>query len=239
MQPWKTPHRQNVTRTLLSILLALALFPIGASADEVKTTVRKVPYPTAPEPERPKKITLESAYNRWSVKVVWDRVHGIENSFEARLMTSDVIAGLANQLAKTSPMSEAQAQTLYEERCKKYYGSAERGAFGEKIVFMGHIELDSETYTAGQLNSTWQFSLLADDGKPLAPAKVEMGDVRLQKSGASGPGSWYRVFTITFDNMDPMTKKRVVTAGIHNLTLAIKGVSGEGRATFAFDPSAR
>ena len=239
MNRCKTSQTQNPQLRVLPILLLLTCAPAGVRADEVKTTVRKVPYPAAPEPERPKKGSLETAFKRWSVKVTWDKMNGNENGFEARLVTADVIAGLANQLAKERQLNAAQAQTLYEERRKKYYGDLDQGAFGEKIAFLGHIELNSETYTAGQLNARWQFSLLAEDGKPLAAAKVEMGEVKLQKSGTAALTSWYRAFTVTFDNMDPMTKRRVATAGVHSLTLVLKGAAGEGRATYVFDPAAR
>ena len=227
---------------LLPILIFAAVLPSAGRAEDVtdvKTTVRKVPYPSAPETDRPKKIRLETAFQRWSVKVVWDKLHGNENGFEARFVTADVIAGLANQMAKEKQLTDAQAQALYEERRKKYYGDADQGAFGAKLAFLGHIELNSETYTAGQLNASWQFELLTEDGKPLAPAKVEMGDVRLQKSGPTAPASWYRVFTVTFENLDPVSKRRFATAGVHSLTLVVKGSAGEGRATYVFDPAAR
>ena len=238
MQISKSSHIRNTKLRALPMLLLLTLSAAGVCADEVKTTVRKAPYPTAPESERPKKISLETAFSRWTVKVVWDKLHGVENCFEARFVTSDVIAGLTNQLVKDGQLTDSQAQTLYDDRRKKYYGSADRGAFGEKIAFLGHIELSSETYTVGQLNAPWKFELLADDGKPVVSAKVEMGEVRLQKNAAAGSSSWRRAFTVTFDNQDLLTKRRVVTAGVHALTLVVKGAVGEGRATFAFDAAA-
>jgi hypothetical protein len=233
-------HKSNFF--LLPILIFTVFLPSAGragDATDVKTTVRKVPYPAAPETERPKKIKLETAFQRWSVKVTWDKLHGNENGFEARFVTADVIAGLANQLAKEKQLTDAQAQALYEERRRKYYGDADQGAFGAKLAFLGHIELNSETYTAGQLNASWQFELLTEGGKPLAPAKVEMGDVRLQKSGPAGLASWYRAFTVTFENLDPLSKRRFATAGVPSLTLVVKGPAGEGRATYVFDPAAR
>ncbi len=239
MQRCKRTSRSISPFLLLALFLPLLSISAGVRADEVKTTLRKVPYPVAPEPERPRKMALESAFQRWSVKVVWDKPHGNENSFEARFVTADVIAGLANQLAKERKLTDAQAQALYDERRKKYYGANDRGAFGDKIVFLGHIELDADTYTAGQLNAPWDFALSADDGKPLTPTRVEMGDVRLQKSLKTGASFWYRAFTVTFDNLDPAAKRRAVTAGSRSLTLIVKGAAGEGRATFVFEPAAR
>ncbi len=216
----------------------LVLLPAGLRADEVKTTVRKVPYPAAPERERPKNVTLEAAFQRWSVKVTWDMSRGAESGFEARFVTADVIAGLANQLMKDGKLTDVQAQTLYDERRKKYYGDMDRGAFGDKIAFLGHIELNGDTYTAGQLNAPWQFELRADEGVPLASAQVEMGEVKLQKSVKTGLNSWYRAFTVTFNNQDPKTKQRVMTVGVHSMTLVVKGMVGEGRAIYGFDPAA-
>ena len=238
MQRPNMAHIQNVPLCFLPMLLLLTLPPTEAGAQEVKSTVRKVSYPAAPEPTRPKKIALETAFSRWSIKVTWDKLHGNENGFEARFVTADVIAGLANQLAKDKQLNDTQAQALYDERRKKYYGDSDRGAFGEKIAFLGHIELSSETYTAGQLDTPWQFALLAEDGKPLVPAKVEMGEVRLQKNGTAALPSWRRAFTVTFDNLDPATKRRVVTAGTRRLTLTVKGTIGEGRAVYAFELAA-
>ncbi len=241
MQSRTVPHTLSLRRAAVAFaLVLLSLASSALHAEEVKTTVRKVPFPAAPEPVRPKKIVLESAFSKWSVKVSWDKANGGENGFEARLVTADVIAGLANRLAKDQQMSEAQAQALYDERRKKYYGEKDLGAFGEKIAFLGHIELNSETYTAGQASAEWLFTLNVDEGKAFLPAKVELGDVKLLKngSGAKAAASWYRVFTVTFDNQDPVTKRRILTAASHSLSLQVKGTAGEGRVTFAFDPAA-
>ncbi len=239
-------HRRStiLARALPSTVLfflACLLFLSYARADEVKSAVRKVPYPAAPEPLRPKKTVLETAFSRWSVKVSWDKLHGGENGFEARLVTSEVITGLANRLAKDQQLNEPQAQTLYDERRKKYYGDSDKGAFGDKIAFLGHIELTSDAYTAAQAGGVWQFSLTVEEGKPFAPAKVELGEVKLLKTGegARASTSWYRVFTVTFDNLDPVSKRRILTVASHTLSLNVKGPSGEGRATFQFDASAR
>lgn len=238
MQRSKPSYLPKAYLAILSILLGGMYLSSGVYAEELKATVRKAPYPLAPEPTLPKKVSLETAFHRWSIKVVWDRQHKTEDSFEARLVTGDVIAGLVNRLAKDQRLTDAQAQSLYEDRRKKYYGDAEHGGFGDKIVFMGHIELDAEAYPAAQANAPWEFELIAEDGKPLTPLQVELGDPRLQKSGKGGASAWYRAFTVTFANQDPIKKRRVVVAGISHLTLVLKGAAGEGKATYLFDTAA-
>lgn len=216
------------------LLLGSGLIPANAQGENVKTTSKKVPMPGTASRDLDRKMKADEAMNRWKINV---RLSG-NGSFDAWLLSPEMIGGLANFRTKRYGLSEKQAQALYHQLLDQYYGDAGSSFYGDKIGFMVKINLNLDINHAEDITSDWRFALVTEDGRVLKPVRLIPQDTLFKASNDPfnrSAGTWYKSFGVVFDNLYPDTKKPILTADTKAISFEVSGTPGQARARFEID----
>lgn len=220
-------------------LLALALLLLSITfsrADDIKTVSKTFPVIKDPAPQLSKKLKYDSMMQKWGVGAWWSRQvyrkgldeSRIGNGMEVAICSSDFLAALTNQEAKSKLLNDAEAQTLYEKKIGDYGG--------KHIAFYGYIQINNDVYKSSDISGEWTFYLFTEDGKRFKPASVTFSRPSFSADYLSHNTFGYRDVTVIFDNVDPDTNKPLLTPETKSLTLALAGSPGQVKAKFVFDP---
>ncbi len=239
-------HRWNRgTLNLLSLVIAVSamnLVPATVWADDAPVRVKQVPALAEPTARLPRNLNYDAVRRKWGLEAWWAVTTTRENLYEktragsgmfVALMSPELIAAVTDREARRSRMSGEEAQQLYSLNLQKYYGDGPSGC--ERIVFAGYIQIDQFAYSSVDvIDSDWTFTLSTEDGKAFPPSHVTLSPFDYHDLNEEGTTLQRKAITVTFDNLDPATRKPILTPETSALTLELSGRYGAVKARFVF-----
>jgi hypothetical protein len=198
--------------------------------DDIRTVVKKVPFPLVPSEVRLKDVKPKD-FEQYRIEARNGFIRGDDaQSYWVMMMTPSTVACAANMVAKTKLQDASDAQKDYEYSLAASYGKVGEKGYGDKITFLVSIHLHARDWKIADVADGWTFYLYVDKDKRYKPAKVDMG-----QPSYSGP-HFTNTATVTFNNLDPETKQPILTSDTRSISLAVAGAPWQFKAEYQFVP---